>query len=182
VEKYKYNLETSIGKNFRNDFYYLCQEDNSLEIKKAFLKNSIRGKITAEVISYGLMGAARNNQLNNATTLLNLVKKYQEIKLEEIYFTSAINMSLKKEYDTFAETIITEYQCFSKKASSFINRDNSIDSGGVFNDMLDGVMNVSIIESKYEKFSKPSLEFFKNNLEKINFLSVDSVKHWPSGR
>ena len=38
MEKYKHDLDNSSGKNFRDDFYYLCQEDNSLELKKAFIK------------------------------------------------------------------------------------------------------------------------------------------------
>lgn len=175
MEKYKHDLDNSSGKNFRDDFYYLCQEDNSLELKKAFIKQNIRKKITKEVIAYGLMGAARHNQLNNALIILELIKKYKEISLDDINFTSAINMSLKKEYHQFCEELFTQSQCFSKKVSSFINRENSMDSGGVFNDMLDDVMNVSIIESKYQKFSNPSLEFFKNNIHDIEFLLKQDV-------
>ena len=32
MEKYKHDLDNSSGKKFREDFYCLCQEDNSLEL------------------------------------------------------------------------------------------------------------------------------------------------------
>ena len=53
-----------------------------------------------------------------------------------------------------------------------MNRDDNVI---VFNDMSGSIMNNSIIEDKYKKFSKPSLDFFKNNTEKLHELLSQNI-------
>lgn len=160
-------LENSTEENFIESFYFFCQEQSPIEIKKCFLKQNIASKISAEVISFGLMGTARSNKLNNAITLLDYSDKNNRIEKNDICFASSINLAIKKENFQFAQHLIQYSHCLEENTYSLMNeKEDKVNIP--FYEELQPIGRT--IRKKYNKFDKPSLEIFSTDKEKLDFL------------
>lgn len=172
------NLETSVGKTFKEDFYFLCQEEKPLAIKKCFIKQSIREKITEEVISYGLMGAARTNKIENIKMLLSCGQEYNNMKSENIYLAPTINLAIKKDHVDLVDELIklTKYfewdtmfhsNLFIKSAN---NREKDPESFYNFKKITSKEKPLTIVEAKYIKFSGLTLIMYAKQSDKLGLL------------
>lgn len=167
-------LEDSYNDSFRENFYFYCQENTTLDIKKAFIKKNIRNKITDEVISFGLMGSARSNKIDNAKILLESYQKYKNMDIKNISINSALNLSIKKDFLDFAQELILLTGCLEWISHPLINKEQNAQSI-IFPDKSESIRNMSIVESKYNKFSKSSFEFFSKESEKLDFLLSQNI-------
>lgn len=168
------SLEDLNNDSFREEFYFYCQENTALDIKKAFIKQNIRNKITDEVMSFALMAAARSNKIDNAKMLLNLYQKHKISDIKNISFNSALNLAIKKDFLDFAQEFIVLTGCLEVKTYSLVNRESNAQTG-VFIDNSGSMKNMSIVESKYNKFSESGFELFSKESEKLDFLLSHKV-------
>lgn len=168
-------LENTTEKSFRDSFYFLCQYENILTIEACFKNPKISTKITPEIISYGLLGSARTNKIENAKALLSFAQKYKNINIEEIYCTPAINLGLQKKYFDFVNQLIV--------SSKYLENPMDINKPViVINDTQNIGNNYSIVESKYSKFAQSPFKMYSQNLENLEILlnhkvNMDYIKN-----
>lgn len=170
VEYFQKELEESNGNNFRDTFYFLCQERKTIDIKKCFIKQKIVSKISEEVISFGLMGCARANKLDNAMTLLECGEKYKKMEFKNIFFSSAINLAIKKDHLEFAQYLIEKSHFLQEKTMCFIN-----DNEEGFCSTNGEEPTYSVIAEKYNKYGGSSLEVFAHDRDKLTFVLEQSI-------
>lgn len=159
----------------RDDFYYLCQENPSEDIEKCFQSKNINSQMTKYIISYGLMGAARTNKIENAKMLLECAKTYKQMDINNISFNPAINLALKKNHVDFAHELIVLTNFFKNTVICEMKRKVDVDDKksayvAFILDQSGSMRQTSILEDKYNKFSVVSFELFDKDREKIEWL------------
>lgn len=175
IEKIFKYLENSNNQIFRDNFYFICEVGTEKDIEDCFKNENIFAKIGLLEISYGLMGAARENKLKNIICLLDCSKKYKDINSKNISCKSAINIAIKKNYLEVAKLLIEENSFFEEKAIIPINMEPTKMSilGIQYNTGIKtGYYETpsSIINSKYNKFNKETLFMFAKDSEKLEFI------------
>lgn len=171
------DLENMRPDNLRDNFYYLCQENSPREIEQCFKNKNINNQLTGYMISYGLMGAARSDKIENATAILYCVTKYTNINTGSISYNAAINLALKKNHLDFAHELIIATNYLQNEVKCLINRKIDVATNNNKNAyiavMIDqsGSMNQSsIVNDKYNKFNVSSFDMFNKDSDKLEFL------------